>query len=320
MFARGRQKGKEKISPAAADLFNNRTESARDGAVKRSTLLQPGVSVSIEKPYGGFTSSSGYEMKRRPTRYDRFGGLRLRGKRRGWNTFALATMVICTCLFLYQDILEMLNLLRSQEDMGDGFVVSGQMKDKNVLSPNELNAMGVETSKADSNDVHSDARKDAKGNVELGAEKSKSEGKSKGPPYSEKQIQGLLGKVEKAKELNLYNKEFGGTLTSSEQKGLLMHYFAARAMEGPTKDVEVTLTNGRFSKKKFNGKRGTITVPENWPDTPWHEWPVGLVQVRLIGEERAQDPLYWEPWNLQPEVRKYVDWSWAYSDGTEPLT
>ena len=72
-----------------------------------------------------------------------------------------------------------------------------------------------------------------------------------------------------------------------------MHYFAAKTMEGPTKEIEGQLTNGRFSKKKFNGKTVITKVPGRWPDIPWHEWPVGLVEIIIVEAESTHDPVYW---------------------------
>ena len=80
-------------------------------------------------------------------RYDRFGGLRLRGKRRGWNTCVLATMVICTALFLYQDVLEMFQLLRAQPlESYEAYAKGGARKDIQVDQHSEMNVVDKSTS------------------------------------------------------------------------------------------------------------------------------------------------------------------------------
>ena len=67
MFSRAKSKVKEE--PAATPSPHEVALGSPSKAASRRGALQPGVSVSIEKPYGGFVSNSGYEMRRRPTRY-----------------------------------------------------------------------------------------------------------------------------------------------------------------------------------------------------------------------------------------------------------
>lgn len=42
--------------------------------------------------------------------------------------------------------------------------------------------------------------------------------------------------------------------------------------------------------------------------------------IQLVKPEEIKQfekGLKWLPWNTSPEIRKYADWSWTYSDGTE---